>query len=66
MHIPAHMFHSLNLTGLEEHLCPSLVKDWKDIYVPLLPCHGGVIVQSFRASCTWWCIKNYYIAVRGS
>ncbi len=27
---------SLPCEGLEGHLCPSLVKDWKDMYVPLL------------------------------
>ncbi len=26
----------LTLTGLEGHVCPCLVRDWKDIYVPLL------------------------------
>ncbi len=27
---------TLRSTGLEGHICPSLVRDWKDIYVPLL------------------------------
>ncbi len=56
----------LTLNGLEGHICPSLVKDWKDISVPLLSHHGGVIILSFRASCTLWCNKNYYIMVRGA
>ncbi len=25
---------TLTLTGLDAHICPSLVRDWKDIYVP--------------------------------
>ncbi len=54
------------LTGLEGHICPSLVRNGKDIYVPLLWRHGGVIVISFRVSWTWWCKKNYYIVVRGT
>ncbi len=56
---------ALTLSGMEGHLCPSLVKDWKDIYVPLLPHHDGIIMLSFRASCTRWCNKNYYVVVRG-
>ncbi len=40
----------LTLTGLGGHICPSLVKDWKDIYVPLLWLHDGVIATSLRAS----------------
>ncbi len=31
-----HTFIILTLNGLEGHVCPSLVKDGKDIYVPLL------------------------------
>ncbi len=34
---------------LEGQICPSLVKDWKDIYVPLLLRHGGFIMLSVRA-----------------
>ncbi len=26
----------LTLTGLGGHICPSMVRDWKDMYVPLL------------------------------
>ncbi len=58
-------FLCLTLTGLEGYICPSLVRDGKDIYVPLLWCHGGVIVTSFRVWCTWWWKKIYYIVVRG-
>ncbi len=39
----------LTITGLEGHICPSLVKDWKDICVPLLSRHCAVIVRPFRA-----------------
>ncbi len=55
----------LTLTGLERNICPSLVKDWKDTYVPLLSRHGDVIMLAFRASCIWWCNKNYYIVISG-
>ncbi len=55
----------LTLTGLEGHICPSLVKDWKDIYVLLLSHHGDVIMLPFRAPCIWWCNKNYYIVISG-
>ncbi len=71
----------LTLTGLEGHICPSLVRDYKDIYVPprwktgrtcmSLPGNGlkghvcPTIVRSFRASWTWWYTNKYYIVVRG-
>ncbi len=64
LHVEGILYGSLTLTGLEGHICPSLVRDWKDIYVPLLWCHGGIIATSFRVSWTWWCNKNCYIVVR--
>ncbi len=53
------------LIGLEGHICPSLVRDWKDIYVSLLWSNDGVIVTPFKASWTCWCKTNNYIVVSG-
>ncbi len=40
-------------------------KGWEGyIYVPLLWCHVGIIMTSFRASCTWWCKTYYSFVVR--